>query len=116
MCSCSILIYDVLLQVDVGNFLRFKSCVLYTELENPEKPLINVEVVAHVTRPEKRVSEVSMFISLLSMSCRILQKSFACLEFQQDHLPAGCTLKMQQSSASPKCISLNFVMAPVNLC
>lgn len=50
---------DFLKPVDVGNFLRFKSCVLYTELENPEKPLINVEVVAHVTRPEKRVSEVS---------------------------------------------------------
>lgn len=55
------------MQVDVGNFLRFKSCVLYTELENPEKPLINVEVVAHVTRPEKRVSEVSLFTSLLNM-------------------------------------------------
>ncbi|KAL1826990.1 hypothetical protein ACET3Z_005402 [Daucus carota] len=50
---------DFLKPVDVGNFLRFKSCVLYTELQNPEKPLINVEVVAHVTRPEKRVSEVS---------------------------------------------------------
>ncbi|XP_074358809.1 acyl-coenzyme A thioesterase 2, chloroplastic-like [Apium graveolens] len=50
---------DFLKPVDVGNFLRFKSCVLYTELENPDKPLINVEVVAHVTRPEKRVSEVS---------------------------------------------------------
>lgn len=50
---------DFLKPVDVGNFLRFKSCVLYTELENPQKPLINVEVVAHVTRPEKRVSEVS---------------------------------------------------------
>lgn len=47
------------MQVDVGNFLRFKSCVLYTELENPAKPLINVEVVAHVTRPELRCSEVS---------------------------------------------------------
>ncbi|VFQ87592.1 unnamed protein product [Cuscuta campestris] len=46
-------------QVDVGNFLRFKSCVLYTELENPCQPLINVEVVAHVTRPELRSSEVS---------------------------------------------------------
>lgn len=45
--------------VDVGNFLRFKSCVLYTELEDPAKPLINVEVVAHVTRPELRSSEVS---------------------------------------------------------
>ncbi|KAJ6859788.1 acyl-coenzyme A thioesterase 9 [Populus alba x Populus x berolinensis] len=45
--------------VDVGNFLRLKSCVLYTELENPAEPLINVEVVAHVTRPELRSSEVS---------------------------------------------------------
>ncbi|CAK9183216.1 unnamed protein product [Ilex paraguariensis] len=46
-------------QVDVGNFLHFKSCVLYTELENPAQPLINVEVGAHVTRPELRCSEVS---------------------------------------------------------
>ncbi|PKA59283.1 hypothetical protein AXF42_Ash001377 [Apostasia shenzhenica] len=45
--------------VDVGDFLRFKSCVLYTKLENPEKPLISIEVVAHVTRPELRTSEVS---------------------------------------------------------
>lgn len=50
---------DFLKPVDVGNFLRFKSCVLYTELENPKQPLINVEVVAHVTRPELRSSEVS---------------------------------------------------------
>ncbi|XP_042028731.1 acyl-coenzyme A thioesterase 2, chloroplastic-like [Salvia splendens] len=50
---------DFLKPVDVGNFLRFNSCVLYTELENPSKPLINVEVVAHVMRPELRSSEVS---------------------------------------------------------
>ncbi|GAV68390.1 hypothetical protein CFOL_v3_11893 [Cephalotus follicularis] len=50
---------DFLRPVDVGDFLRFKSCVLYTELENPDQPLINVEVVAHVTRPEVRSSEVS---------------------------------------------------------
>lgn len=50
---------DFFKPVDVGNFLRFKSCVLYTELENPAEPLINVEVVAHVTRPEFRCSEVS---------------------------------------------------------
>ncbi|KAL5990794.1 Acyl-coenzyme A thioesterase 2, chloroplastic [Asimina triloba] len=50
---------DFLRPVDVGNFLRFKSCVLYTQLENPMQPLINVEVVAHVTRPELRISEVS---------------------------------------------------------
>ncbi|KAB8576235.1 hypothetical protein FH972_025763 [Carpinus fangiana] len=50
---------DFFKPVDVGNFLRFKSCVLYTELENPAEPLINVEVVAHVTRPELRSSEVS---------------------------------------------------------
>lgn len=46
--------------MDVGDFLRFKSCVLYTELENPDQPLINIEVVAHVTRPEFRSSEVSL--------------------------------------------------------
>ncbi|CAI9108491.1 OLC1v1008089C1 [Oldenlandia corymbosa var. corymbosa] len=50
---------DFLKPVDVGNFLRLKSCVLYTELENPDHPMINVEVVAHVTRPELRSSEVS---------------------------------------------------------
>ncbi|KAG6415509.1 hypothetical protein SASPL_122921 [Salvia splendens] len=45
--------------VDVGDFLRFKYCVLYTESERSDQPLINVEVVAHVTRPELRSSEVS---------------------------------------------------------
>ncbi|CAA6660282.1 unnamed protein product [Spirodela intermedia] len=50
---------DFLRPVDVGDFLRFKSCVLYTQLENPEQPLINIEVVAHVTKPELRRSEVS---------------------------------------------------------
>lgn len=51
-----------MLQVDVGDFLRFKSCVLYTQLDNPEQPLINIEVVAHVTRPELRTSEVSLWM------------------------------------------------------
>ncbi|GLT48939.1 hypothetical protein SLA2020_225270 [Shorea laevis] len=50
---------DFLKPVDVGNFLRLKSCVLYTQLEDPARPLINVEVIAHVTRPELRSSEVS---------------------------------------------------------
>ncbi|KAJ9128634.1 hypothetical protein P3X46_034674 [Hevea brasiliensis] len=50
---------DFFKPVDVGNFLRLKSCILYTELEDPAKPVINVEVVAHVTRPELRSSEVS---------------------------------------------------------
>ncbi|RAL47794.1 unnamed protein product [Cuscuta campestris] len=50
---------DFLRPVDVGDFLRFKSCVLYTEYEHTDQPLINVEVVAHVTRPELRSSEVS---------------------------------------------------------
>ncbi|XP_026416990.1 acyl-coenzyme A thioesterase 9, mitochondrial-like [Papaver somniferum] len=50
---------DFLRPVDVGDFLRFKSCVLYTELDNPLQPLINIEVVAHVTKPELRTSEVS---------------------------------------------------------
>ncbi|XP_017630464.1 acyl-coenzyme A thioesterase 2, chloroplastic isoform X1 [Gossypium arboreum] len=50
---------DFLRPVDVGDFLRLTSCVLYTELENPDQPLINVEVVAHVTRPEIRSSDVS---------------------------------------------------------
>ncbi|OIW07351.1 hypothetical protein TanjilG_10186 [Lupinus angustifolius] len=46
------------LEVDHVDFLR-PSCVLYTENHNPDQPLINVEVVAHVTRPELRSSEVS---------------------------------------------------------
>ncbi|KDP35138.1 hypothetical protein JCGZ_10672 [Jatropha curcas] len=50
---------DFVKPVDVGNFLRLNSCVLYTELDDPTKPMINVEVVAHVTRPELRSSEVS---------------------------------------------------------
>ncbi|XP_075514805.1 acyl-coenzyme A thioesterase 2, chloroplastic [Primulina tabacum] len=50
---------DFLKPVDVGDFLRFKSCVLYTEFQDSDKPLIHVEVVAHVTRPELRTSEVS---------------------------------------------------------
>ncbi|KAL9681221.1 hypothetical protein QQ045_013002 [Rhodiola kirilowii] len=50
---------DFLRPVDVGDFLRYKSCVLFTELEDSSKPLINVEVVAHVTKPELRSSEVS---------------------------------------------------------
>lgn len=45
--------------VDVGDFLRLKSCVLYTETENLEQPRIHVEVIAHVTQPEQRSSEVS---------------------------------------------------------
>ncbi|KAK9944491.1 hypothetical protein M0R45_010055 [Rubus argutus] len=49
---------DFLRPVDVGDFLRFLSCVLYTEV-NPDQPLITIEVVAHVTRPELRSSEVS---------------------------------------------------------
>lgn len=53
------------MQVDVGNFLRLKSCILYTELDNPTEPLINVEVVAHVTRPELRSSEVSPCLYLI---------------------------------------------------
>ncbi|KAH7547620.1 acyl-coenzyme A thioesterase 2, chloroplastic [Ziziphus jujuba] len=50
---------DFLKPVDVGNFLCLKSCILYTEPDNPTDPLINVEVIAHVTRPELRSSEVS---------------------------------------------------------
>ncbi|GMN50167.1 hypothetical protein TIFTF001_019337 [Ficus carica] len=50
---------DFLRPVDVGDFLRLKSCVLYTELQNSDQPLINIEVVAHVTRPELRSSEVT---------------------------------------------------------
>ncbi|CAO2826468.1 unnamed protein product [Amaranthus hypochondriacus] len=61
---------DFLKPVDVGDFLRFKSCVLYTELEDPEHPLINVEVEAHVTRPELRSSEVSNTFYFTFTICR----------------------------------------------
>ncbi|ESQ32478.1 hypothetical protein EUTSA_v10004228mg [Eutrema salsugineum] len=50
---------DFLRPVDVGDFLRFKSCVLYTQLDKLDCPLISIEVVAHVTSPEIRSSEVS---------------------------------------------------------
>ncbi|KAL5731780.1 Acyl-coenzyme A thioesterase 2 [Ranunculus cassubicifolius] len=50
---------DFLRPVVVGDFLQLKSCVLYTKLENPERPLIIVEVVSHVTRPELKTSEIS---------------------------------------------------------
>lgn len=53
------------MQVDVGDFLWFKSCVLYTEVEDSEHPLINVEVVAHVIRPEIRSSEVHLKFEIL---------------------------------------------------
>ncbi|KAL3687420.1 hypothetical protein R1sor_013729 [Riccia sorocarpa] len=45
--------------VDVGDLLRFKACVLYTETDETGDPLIHVEVVAHVTQPELQSSEVS---------------------------------------------------------
>ncbi|KAL0897267.1 hypothetical protein Bca101_081228 [Brassica carinata] len=50
---------DFIKPVDVGNFLRFKSRILYTEANCSAEPLINIEVVAHVTSPELRSSEVS---------------------------------------------------------
>ncbi|XP_028780139.1 acyl-coenzyme A thioesterase 9, mitochondrial-like isoform X2 [Neltuma alba] len=50
---------DFFKPVDVGNFLRLKSCVLYTERENLTEPRVNVEVIAHVIKPELRSSEVS---------------------------------------------------------
>ncbi|XP_078152618.1 acyl-coenzyme A thioesterase 2, chloroplastic-like [Carex rostrata] len=50
---------DFLKRVDVGDFLRFKSCVLHMQLESPDQPLIHVEVEAHVTRPELHTKEVS---------------------------------------------------------
>ncbi|XP_039167155.1 uncharacterized protein LOC120292791 [Eucalyptus grandis] len=45
-------------KADVGNFLCLKCCVLYTELNNPDEPLINVQVVADVMQPELWSSEV----------------------------------------------------------
>ncbi|NP_001333766.1 thioesterase superfamily protein [Solanum lycopersicum] len=45
--------------VDAGDFLHLKSCVIYTQFENSSRPLINVEVLAHVTQPQDLSSEVS---------------------------------------------------------
>jgi hypothetical protein len=53
---------ELLVQVDVGNLLRFKAYVLYTEVQNVDRPLIHIEVVANVTQPEKRSSEVRLTI------------------------------------------------------
>uniref|UniRef100_A0A7N1A7P3 HotDog ACOT-type domain-containing protein n=1 Tax=Kalanchoe fedtschenkoi TaxID=63787 RepID=A0A7N1A7P3_KALFE len=50
---------DFLKPVDVGDFLRFRSCVLYAEREDSDSPLINIEVEAHVVRPELKSSEVT---------------------------------------------------------
>lgn len=72
---------DFLKPVDVGDFLRLKSCVLYTESEHTDQPLISVEVIAHVTRPELRSSEVTNMLyftftiraeaNVLKNGCRI---------------------------------------------
>ncbi|XP_049386650.1 acyl-coenzyme A thioesterase 4, mitochondrial-like isoform X2 [Solanum stenotomum] len=50
---------DFLKPVNAGDFLHLKSCVIYTQVENSSRPLINVEVVAHVTQPQDLSSEVS---------------------------------------------------------
>eukprot|EP01018_Ginkgo_biloba_P028620 Gb_20781 [translate_table: standard] len=50
---------EYLKPVEVGDFLRFKSCVLHTQFDDPKPPVIHIEVVAHVTRPELKISEVS---------------------------------------------------------
>lgn len=44
--------------VDIGDLLRFKANILYTEQQGPQ-PRMHVEVVAYVTQPELRKSEVS---------------------------------------------------------
>jgi acyl-coenzyme A thioesterase 9 len=46
--------------VDVGNLVRFESIVLYTSHSKTTiRPLVHIEVVANVTRPEERVSFIS---------------------------------------------------------
>eukprot|EP00850_Spirogloea_muscicola_P003220 SM000013S26389 [mRNA] locus=s13:91393:93605:- [translate_table: standard] len=50
---------DFLHPVDIGDMLRFKSEVLYTENEDRLRPLVHLEVVATVMRPEQRTSQVS---------------------------------------------------------
>lgn len=78
----TIKIFYLMMQVDVGNFLRLKSCVLYTEVENLAEPLVNVEVIAHVTKPELRSSEVNTDIkfSLKEKKNRATCSSNCCLE------------------------------------
>jgi acyl-coenzyme A thioesterase 9 len=87
------------LQVDVGNLLRFKACVLYTEVERADRPLIHIEVVAYVTQPE--VSNTFHFTfsldpnflktSTISAVRRVLpaseEEARACLaRYDADHL------------------------------
>lgn len=62
------------MQVDVGDLLHLKSCVLYTQVENSSTPLIHVEVVAHVTQPQDLSSEVSTYIFLFSGRFRISKR------------------------------------------
>ncbi|KAK4408733.1 hypothetical protein Sango_0454300 [Sesamum angolense] len=73
---------DFLRPVDVGDFLRFKSCVLYTECEGSDRPLIHVEVVAHVTRPELRTA---MILSSRNGIPRTLKDLFVLL-FSHENL------------------------------
>uniref|UniRef100_A0A7N0UH48 HotDog ACOT-type domain-containing protein n=1 Tax=Kalanchoe fedtschenkoi TaxID=63787 RepID=A0A7N0UH48_KALFE len=81
---------DFLRPVDVGDFLRYKSCVLFTELEDSSKPLINVEVVAHVTKPELRSSEVSLFAKDIRRFFR-LTVNRACLILQVNRCRTSST-------------------------
>lgn len=61
---------SVHLQVDVGDLLRFKACVLYTETDQNGDPLIHIEVVAHVIQPEVQSSEVRL-------NCQVVDLYFA---------------------------------------
>ncbi|GBG77596.1 hypothetical protein CBR_g24043 [Chara braunii] len=64
--------------VDVGDLLRLKGCVLYTEKRDDPSlgPLIRVQVVAYITKPEKRSSEVSnTFYFTFSVNAQELKQS-----------------------------------------
>ncbi|KNA22082.1 hypothetical protein SOVF_037270 [Spinacia oleracea] len=110
---------DFLKPVDVGDFLRFKSCVLYTELEDPEHPLIIVEVEAHVTRPEIRSSEVSNTFYFTFTICPeakaeknkiIIRNVVAATEEEARHILERKDAKaLQVSNCANKEVSTNII-------
>lgn len=50
---------DFLSPVDVGDLMRFDSCVLYTHVGDEGLPHVHVQVIANICRPEKTESQRS---------------------------------------------------------
>ncbi|KAL5562263.1 hypothetical protein UlMin_032010 [Ulmus minor] len=63
-------------RVEVGDFVRFRSCVLYTKLENPDQPLINVEVIAYITRPEQRFVSNTFYTFSVRQEAKMMKNKF----------------------------------------